>query len=105
MNHHEAYGIYRTLLAALKKNLEIQPFLLTLNSKCKIYTRIFSNIYIDFLGSPCDPTLLLSCAPCNVICSIVFRNHFEYSDEKLLTLIKYFNENAMLVSTPWIEVR
>uniref|UniRef100_A0A452EIH1 Cytochrome P450 family 2 subfamily C member 320 n=1 Tax=Capra hircus TaxID=9925 RepID=A0A452EIH1_CAPHI len=56
------------------------------------------------LGSPCDPTLLLSCAPCNVICSIVFRNRFEYSDEKLLTLIKYFNENAMLVSTPWIEL-
>ncbi|KAI4530642.1 hypothetical protein MG293_019531 [Ovis ammon polii] len=56
------------------------------------------------LGSPCDPTLLLSCAPCNVICSIVFRNRFEYSDEKLLTLIKYFNENAMLASTPWIEL-
>ncbi|KAF4019116.1 hypothetical protein G4228_010782 [Cervus hanglu yarkandensis] len=55
-------------------------------------------------GSPCDPTLLLSCAPCNVICSIIFRNRFEYSDEKLLTLIKYFNENAMLVSTPWIEL-
>ncbi|KAI4557967.1 hypothetical protein MJG53_018720 [Ovis ammon polii x Ovis aries] len=55
-------------------------------------------------GSPCDPTLLLSCAPCNVICSIVFRNRFEYSDEKLLTLIKYFNENGMLVSTPWIEL-
>ncbi|OWK08090.1 hypothetical protein Celaphus_00008520, partial [Cervus elaphus hippelaphus] len=54
--------------------------------------------------SPCDPTLLLSCAPCNVICSIIFRNRFEYSDEKLLTLIKYFNENAMLVSTPWIEL-
>ncbi|XP_010831265.1 PREDICTED: cytochrome P450 2C21-like isoform X2 [Bison bison bison] len=55
-------------------------------------------------GSPCDPTLLLSCAPCNVICSIIFRNHFEYSDERLLTLIKYFNENSRLVSTPWIEL-
>ncbi|CAN0552580.1 unnamed protein product, partial [Rangifer tarandus platyrhynchus] len=63
---------------------------------CLIYTRIFSNVYIDFLGSPCDPTLLLSCAPCNMICSIIFQNHFEYSDEKLLTLIKYFDENAML---------
>uniref|UniRef100_A0A8C6FZK0 Cytochrome P450 n=1 Tax=Moschus moschiferus TaxID=68415 RepID=A0A8C6FZK0_MOSMO len=55
-------------------------------------------------GLPCDPTLLLSCAPCNVICSIIFRNRFEYSDEKLLTLIKYFNENAVIASTPWIEL-
>ncbi|DAA14858.1 TPA: cytochrome P450, family 2, subfamily C, polypeptide 19-like isoform 1 [Bos taurus] len=55
------------------------------------------------VGSPCDPTFLLSYAPCNVICSIVFRNRFEYSDENFLTLAKYFDENAKILSTPWIE--
>ncbi|XP_064344307.1 cytochrome P450 2C21 isoform X2 [Camelus dromedarius] len=54
-------------------------------------------------ASPCDPTFLLSCAPCNVICSIIFRNRFEYSDEEFLALIKYINENARLASTSWIE--
>ncbi|DAA14859.1 cytochrome P450 2C31 [Bos taurus] len=56
------------------------------------------------VGSPCDPTFLLSYAPCNVICSIVFRNRFEYSDENFLTLAKYFDENAKILSTPWIEL-
>ncbi|XP_010972618.2 cytochrome P450 2C21 isoform X1 [Camelus dromedarius] len=55
-------------------------------------------------ASPCDPTFLLSCAPCNVICSIIFRNRFEYSDEEFLALIKYINENARLASTSWIEL-
>nr|XP_031538700.1 cytochrome P450 2C31-like [Vicugna pacos] len=55
-------------------------------------------------ASPCDPAFLLSCAPCNVICSIIFRNRFEYSDEEFLTMIKYINENARLVSTSWIEL-
>uniref|UniRef100_A0A8C6FZS2 Uncharacterized protein n=1 Tax=Moschus moschiferus TaxID=68415 RepID=A0A8C6FZS2_MOSMO len=55
-------------------------------------------------GSPCDPTFLLSYAPCNVICSIIFRNRFEYSDENFLALAKYVDENAKIVSTPWIEL-
>ncbi|XP_065776118.1 cytochrome P450 2C21-like isoform X3 [Muntiacus reevesi] len=54
-------------------------------------------------GSPCDPTYLLSYAPCNVICSIIFRNRFEYSDENFITLAKYIHENAAIFSTPWIE--
>ncbi|XP_068817973.1 cytochrome P450 2C21-like isoform X3 [Capricornis sumatraensis] len=54
-------------------------------------------------GSPCDPTFLLTYAPCNVICSIIFRSRFEYSDENFLTLAKYIHENATIFSTPWIE--
>ncbi|XP_057592087.1 cytochrome P450 2C31-like [Hippopotamus amphibius kiboko] len=53
--------------------------------------------------SPYDPSFLLGCAPCNVICSIIFRNRFEYSDEKFLTLVKHVKENTRIVSTPWIE--
>uniref|UniRef100_G3T1S1 Uncharacterized protein n=1 Tax=Loxodonta africana TaxID=9785 RepID=G3T1S1_LOXAF len=53
---------------------------------------------------PCDPSFLLGCVPCNVICSIIFQNRFDYSDEKLVTLINYFHENFSIVSTPWIQL-
>ncbi|XP_004749688.1 cytochrome P450 2C21 isoform X2 [Mustela putorius furo] len=56
-------------------------------------------------ASPCDPTFLLGCAPCNVICSIIFQNRFEYGDKTLLTLIEYFHENLLISSTPWIQER
>ncbi|XP_015350044.1 cytochrome P450 2C21-like [Marmota marmota marmota] len=55
-------------------------------------------------GSPCDPTFLLSCVPCNVIASVIFQNRFDYGDEKFHTLIHYFHENFRLVSTPWIQL-
>ncbi|CAI9177910.1 unnamed protein product [Rangifer tarandus platyrhynchus] len=58
----------------------------------------------NFPGSPCDPTFLLSYAPCNVICSIIFWNCFEYSDENFLTLARHIDENATIVSTPCIEL-
>ncbi|XP_027816470.1 cytochrome P450 2C21-like [Ovis aries] len=54
--------------------------------------------------SPCDPTFLLNYTPCNVICSIIFWNRFEYSDENFLTLAKYVDKNGKIVSTPWIEL-
>ncbi|XP_004370015.1 cytochrome P450 2C21-like isoform X1 [Trichechus manatus latirostris] len=55
-------------------------------------------------GSPCDATNLLGYVPCNVICSIIFQNRFDYSDEKLVTLINYFHENVRIVSSPWIQL-
>ncbi|XP_011855257.1 PREDICTED: cytochrome P450 2C21-like isoform X2 [Mandrillus leucophaeus] len=54
-------------------------------------------------ASPCDPTFLLGCVPCNVISSIIFQNRFDYRDQKFLTLMKYFNENFETVSSPWIQ--
>ncbi|GAB5578632.1 cytochrome P450 2C41-like isoform X2 [Prionailurus iriomotensis] len=54
-------------------------------------------------ASPCDPTFLLGCAPCNVICSIVFQNRFEYDDEKFSILINYFHENLLISSNSWIQ--
>uniref|UniRef100_A0A8C9DIZ0 Cytochrome P450 n=1 Tax=Prolemur simus TaxID=1328070 RepID=A0A8C9DIZ0_PROSS len=39
-------------------------------------------------ASPCDPTSLLSCVPCNVICSVIFHTRFDYNDLKFQTLIK-----------------
>ncbi|XP_052028316.1 cytochrome P450 2C6-like isoform X3 [Apodemus sylvaticus] len=55
------------------------------------------------LGSPCDPTFILGCVPCNVICSIIFGNRFEYKDPDFLILMKKLNENIKILSTPWIQ--
>ncbi|XP_008056479.1 cytochrome P450 2C20-like isoform X1 [Carlito syrichta] len=55
-------------------------------------------------GSSCDPTFILSCAPCNVICSIIFQNRFDYKDQNFLTLIERFNKNFKILSSPWIYV-
>nr|XP_020836337.1 cytochrome P450 2C42-like [Phascolarctos cinereus] len=53
---------------------------------------------------PCDPTFILGCAPCNVICSIIFQKCFEYKDQKFLYLMKLLNENVKIVSSPWMKV-
>ncbi|XP_052028332.1 cytochrome P450 2C11 [Apodemus sylvaticus] len=55
-------------------------------------------------GAPCDPTFILGCAPCNVICSIIFQKRFDYKDPTFLNLMDKFNENFRLLSTPWIQV-
>uniref|UniRef100_A0A8C9PAI6 unspecific monooxygenase n=1 Tax=Spermophilus dauricus TaxID=99837 RepID=A0A8C9PAI6_SPEDA len=54
-------------------------------------------------SSPCDPTFLLGCAPCNVICSIVFHNRFDYKDKDFLNLMRKLNENVAILSSPWIQ--
>ncbi|XP_071466800.1 cytochrome P450 2C18-like isoform X1 [Marmota flaviventris] len=53
--------------------------------------------------SPCDPTLYLGCAPCNVICSIVFHSRFDYKDQHLLSFLEKFDENLKILSSPWIQ--
>ncbi|XP_069890695.1 cytochrome P450 2C5-like [Dipodomys merriami] len=55
-------------------------------------------------GTPCDPTFILGCAPCNVICSIVFQNRFDYKDQNFLNLMEKFNENVKILSSPWIQI-
>ncbi|XP_076690244.1 cytochrome P450 2C18-like isoform X2 [Callospermophilus lateralis] len=55
-------------------------------------------------SSPCDPTFLLSCAPCNVIFSIIFHNRFHYKDQHFLNLMRKLNENVAILSSPWIQV-
>nr|XP_040128308.1 cytochrome P450 2C16-like [Ictidomys tridecemlineatus] len=54
-------------------------------------------------GSPCDPTFILGCAPCNVICSIIFKNRFDYQDPDFLTLVKKLNENVRIMSSAWAK--
>ncbi|XP_074088623.1 cytochrome P450 2C44-like isoform X1 [Macrotis lagotis] len=54
-------------------------------------------------GQPTDPTFILGCASCNVICSILFHNRFKYNDEKFLYLMNLLIENFTLLSKPWIQ--
>ncbi|XP_055976534.1 cytochrome P450 2C5-like [Sorex fumeus] len=55
-------------------------------------------------ASPCDPTFILGCAPCNVICSIILQNRFDYRDQDFLNLMKKLNENSEIFSSPWIQL-
>uniref|UniRef100_A0A7N5K6H8 unspecific monooxygenase n=2 Tax=Ailuropoda melanoleuca TaxID=9646 RepID=A0A7N5K6H8_AILME len=55
-------------------------------------------------GLPCDPTFVLGCASCNVICSIIFQTHFDYTDQALIGILERLNENLRILSSPWIQV-
>ncbi|XP_060048304.1 cytochrome P450 2C9-like isoform X1 [Erinaceus europaeus] len=55
-------------------------------------------------ASPCDPTFILGSAPCNVICSIIFKKRFDYSDEMFLNIMERLNENVRIISSPWIQL-
>ncbi|XP_069315966.1 cytochrome P450 2C19-like isoform X2 [Eulemur rufifrons] len=54
-------------------------------------------------ASPCDPTFFLSCAPCNVICSIIFQNRFDYNDKHFLKMIEKLHVNVNILSSPWMQ--
>ncbi|XP_074089429.1 cytochrome P450 2C18-like isoform X2 [Macrotis lagotis] len=56
------------------------------------------------LGMPFDPKFILGCAPCNVICSIIFHKRFEYDDEKFLHLMELLDEKVKILSSPWTQV-
>ncbi|XP_040848355.1 cytochrome P450 2C19-like isoform X3 [Ochotona curzoniae] len=54
-------------------------------------------------ASPCDPAFILGCAPCNVICSVIFQKRFEYSDQKFIYFLKLLHEAINILSSPWIQ--
>ncbi|XFG14644.1 hypothetical protein AB1E19_018268 [Capra hircus] len=54
-------------------------------------------------GLPCDPTFILGCAPCNVICSIIFQNRFDYKDPIFLDLMEKLNEILRILSSSWVQ--
>ncbi|XP_048194606.1 cytochrome P450 2C5-like isoform X2 [Perognathus longimembris pacificus] len=55
-------------------------------------------------GSPCDPTFILGCAPCNVISSIVFQNRFDYKDQNFLNLMEKISEDTKIASSSWTQI-
>ncbi|XP_052028288.1 cytochrome P450 2C50-like isoform X3 [Apodemus sylvaticus] len=56
------------------------------------------------MGSPCEPTFILGCAPCNVISSIIFQSRFDYKDQDFLNLMEKMDEITKVLSTPWLQV-
>ncbi|EHB02894.1 Cytochrome P450 2E1 [Heterocephalus glaber] len=56
-------------------------------------------------GQPFNPTFLIGCAPCNVIADILFHSRFDYKDKTCLRLMRLFNEDFYLLSTPWLQVK
>ncbi|XP_040848350.1 cytochrome P450 2C30-like isoform X2 [Ochotona curzoniae] len=55
-------------------------------------------------ASPCNPSSLLFCVPCNVISSIMFQNRFDYNDPQFQTLVKHFQDSIRLFNTPWVQL-
>nr|XP_034352078.1 cytochrome P450 2C12, female-specific-like isoform X2 [Arvicanthis niloticus] len=54
-------------------------------------------------GLPCDPQFIIGCAPCNVLCSIIFQNRFSYEDKDFLSLIEKLKECITLLRSPWFQ--
>ncbi|KAH0520557.1 Cytochrome P450 2C7 [Microtus ochrogaster] len=54
-------------------------------------------------GSPYDPSFILACAPCNVICSIIFQNRFEYNDQVFVNLVEKLNANSQILNSLWVQ--
>ncbi|XP_045710121.1 cytochrome P450 2C44-like isoform X2 [Phyllostomus hastatus] len=55
-------------------------------------------------AQPFDPSSILSSAACNVICSILFKERFQYHDEKFLFLMDLLNTNFREINTLWIQI-
>ncbi|XP_062987236.1 cytochrome P450 2C29-like [Elgaria multicarinata webbii] len=64
-------------------------------------TQYLMEKFRDMQGKPFDPTFLLSCAVSNVICAIIFRNRYNYDDQKFLALMAHLNDNFSILSSPW----
>ncbi|XP_032747921.1 cytochrome P450 2C23 isoform X3 [Rattus rattus] len=55
-------------------------------------------------AQPFDPTFILACAPCNVICSILFNDRFQYNDKTFLNLMDLLNKNFQQVNSVWCQM-
>ncbi|XP_041600093.1 cytochrome P450 2C44-like isoform X3 [Vulpes lagopus] len=55
-------------------------------------------------AQPVDPTFIFACAPCNMIFSILFNEHFDYQDKELQQLIMLLNENISIASSFWTQL-
>nr|XP_034973341.1 cytochrome P450 2C18-like [Zootoca vivipara] len=55
-------------------------------------------------GHPFDPTIHLSHAVSNVICSIVFGNRFEYEDKDFIFLLDTMKETSSVLLSTWVQI-
>ncbi|KAH0504485.1 Cytochrome P450 2C70 [Microtus ochrogaster] len=55
-------------------------------------------------GSPCDPSYLLTCVPCNVISAVIFQHRFDYNDEIFLEFVEHFYKILKVLGSPWVQL-
>uniref|UniRef100_A0AAA9TLE5 Cytochrome P450 family 2 subfamily C member 23 n=1 Tax=Bos taurus TaxID=9913 RepID=A0AAA9TLE5_BOVIN len=55
-------------------------------------------------AQPFNPAVTLSCATCNIICSILFNERFHYQDKTLHSLLDLLNENFNRISSLWNQI-
>ncbi|XP_075830114.1 cytochrome P450 2C70-like [Microtus pennsylvanicus] len=55
-------------------------------------------------GSPCDPSYLLTCVPCNVISAVIFQHRFDYNDEILREFVERIYRILKVLASPWVQL-
>ncbi|CAO2585413.1 Cytochrome P450 2C70 [Lemmus lemmus] len=55
-------------------------------------------------GSPCDPSYLLACVPCNVISAVIFQHRFDYDDELFREFMEHFYRTLNILASPWVQL-
>ncbi|KAK7805781.1 hypothetical protein U0070_024072, partial [Myodes glareolus] len=55
-------------------------------------------------GSPCDPSYLLACVPCNVISAVIFQRRFDYNDEIFQEFMEYSHKTLKILASPWVQL-
>ena len=80
-----------TFTCYLKHQVSL-AYVLMVFSSCLLFFRVA-------LWSHFHPGL----CPRNVICSIIFQNHFDYKDQ--IFQMERLNENIRILGSPWLQVR
>ncbi|NXO23331.1 CP2K1 protein, partial [Cisticola juncidis] len=78
-----------------KRSLEIR-ILEEVNSLIKYFE--------SYRGKPFDTKVILNNAVCNVMCSILFGERFEYDDPEFLTLLELISQNIKLFGSPMVQL-
>ncbi|KAL8219987.1 UNVERIFIED_CONTAM: hypothetical protein K2H54_037394 [Gekko kuhli] len=55
-------------------------------------------------GHQFDPSIALSCASANLICSIVFGSRFEYEDKEFIAFLDLIKKIIALLFFPWTQL-
>ncbi|XP_036971560.1 cytochrome P450 2J1-like [Acanthopagrus latus] len=60
--------------------------------------------FSSFEGKPFDPQKVISNMVSNVICSLVFGHRFEYTDERFMRLIRWFEQSLQFEVSLWAQL-